>query len=178
VIDDAVSVRPAPQSGFAELFNLEGETRTHGTELLMRYRREPWGLTASHTYVHATEPNPSGAGRRTVPLTPRHAAGLIGVYERHGEGRAGVEIYYTGEQSLDDNPFQNTSDEYVVVGLLFEKRFGRVRAFLNLENVTDVRQTRYHPFVRPSPGPFGEWTTDAWAPLEGRVFNGGVRVAF
>ncbi len=129
-IDDAVSVRPAAKAGFAELFNLSGATRTHGTELLLRYRREPWGLTASHTYINATESMPSGAGRRTVPLTPRNAAGIVGVYERHGEGRAGIEIYYTGEQALEDNPFQSKSNDYVIIGLVFEKRLGPVRAFL------------------------------------------------
>lgn len=59
-----------------------------------------------------------------------------------------------------------------------EKRFGRVRAFLNLENLTDTRQTRWDTVVRPEVGDWGRWTTDAWAPLDGRVFNGGVRVGF
>lgn len=42
----------------------------------------------------------------------------------------------------------------------------------------DVRQTREHPLVRPARAPDGRWTVDAWAPLEGRTFNGGVRVRF
>ena len=70
------------------------------------------------------------------------------------------------------------SRAYVIVGLLAEKRFGRWRAFVNAENLGDVRQTRWDPLVRPSPGADGRWTVDAWAPLDGRVINGGVRVAF
>jgi iron complex outermembrane receptor protein len=175
-VDYALAVRPsATSTGLAELVNLDGTTRTTGTELLLRYRREPFGITASHTYIDATEPS-TGTGRRTVPRTPRHSAGLVAVYEVHGEGRAGFEAYYTGRQSLDDDPFRSTSRPYVVLGLLFEKRFGRMRAFLNLENLTDVRQTRWQSMVLPRQGEYGRWTVDAWAPLEGRVFNGGIRV--
>lgn len=177
-IEDAVAVRATQDGTAARLENVRGTTRTRGTELLLRYRREPWGITASHTYVHATEPAPDGAGRREVPLTPRHIAGLVAVYERHGEGRAGIEIYYTGSQRVDDNPYREVTRPYASVGVLLERRFGRVRAFLNLENLTDTRQTHYDPIVLPAPGPWGRRTTDSWAPLEGRVFNGGLRLTF
>jgi hypothetical protein len=79
---------------------------------------------------------------------------------------------------LEDDPFGDTSEAYTIVGLLLEKRFGPLRAFLNLENLTDARQTRHQPVLRPAEGRYGEWTTPAWAPLEGRVFNGGVRLSF
>jgi iron complex outermembrane receptor protein len=177
-VEHALAVRPSiTMPGRAELINLDGATRTSGTELLVRYRREPFGITASHTFVDAREPALAG-GRRTVPHTPRHSAGLVAVYEVHGEGRAGLELYYTGRQPLEDNPYRTTSRPYVILGLLFEKRFGRVRAFLNLENVTDVRQTRWQPTVLPQRGEYGRWTVDTWAPLDGRVFNGGVRIAW
>lgn len=176
-IEDAVAVVPEAD-GRARLINVDGTTRTHGTELLVRYRREPWGITASHTWLDATEPSPQGEGRRPVPLTPRHMAGLVAVYEEHGERRAGIEVYYTGRQHVDDNPWRTETEPYVIVGVLAEQRFGRVRAFVNLENLTDRRQTRYDPIVLPAPGPYGRRTTDTWAPLEGRVINGGVRVSF
>ncbi|MCI0432498.1 MAG: TonB-dependent receptor [Gemmatimonadetes bacterium] len=175
-IEAAVAVESALGASLARLINLDGTTRTRGTELLVRYRREPWGITVSHTYLDATEPAPDGNRRQRVPLTPRHMAGLVAVHEREGEGRAGLELYFTGKQSLDGNPYRTSSAPYVIVGVLLEKRFGRVRAFLNLENLTDTRQTRHHPVVLPAPGLFGRRTTDSWAPLEGRVFNGGVRV--
>jgi iron complex outermembrane receptor protein len=175
-IKDALSVRATP-AGLAELINLPGTTRTSGTELLVRYRRQPFGVTASHTFIRATEPA-LGATRRTVPNTPRHMAGVVLVYEVHGEGRAGLEAYYTGRQSLEDNPYRRTSRPYLIAGLLFERRFGPVRAFLNLENLGDVRQTRWQRVVLPEQGNYGRWTADSWAPLEGRVFNGGIRLSF
>ena len=65
-----------------------------------------------------------------------------------------------------------------IVGALVEKRFERVRLFANAENLGNVRQTSYDPLVRPDRHPDGRWTVDAWAPLDGRVINGGVRVFF
>ncbi len=41
---------------------------------------------------------------------------------------------------------------------------------------TEVRQTRWSPLVRPERAFDGRWTTDLWAPLEGRMVNAGVRL--
>lgn len=74
------------------------------------------------------------------------------------------------------------SRPYVVLGLLgeraFETRAGIARLFLNLENLTNVRQTRDDPLLLPARGPGGRWTTDAWTELAGFTVNGGVRLAF
>ena len=174
-IEDALQVRETG-TGRLELVNARQSTRTWGTELLARYHAEGLHLTATHTYVHATEPSPDGPGRREVPLTPRHAAGLVGMWEAEGRGRVGMELYYTGRQALDDNPYRDESRPYVIVGALAEWRIRRARLFINLENLTDARQTRYDPLVLPTRSPNGRWTTDVWAPLEGRVINAGVRL--
>jgi iron complex outermembrane receptor protein len=175
-IRDALGVR-AVNGGTAELFNRAGDTRTRGTEFLLRYQREPLHLTVSHAYLYSTEADPRGL-RVTVPLTPRHSAGLVASLESEERGRASVEVYYVGRQTLEDNPFRENSAPYVILGLLFERRIGRARFFLNLENLTDVRLTDYQPFVRPARGAYGQWTVEAWAPREGRLFNGGLRWHF
>ena len=66
----------------------------------------------------------------------------------------------------------------MLFGGLVERRIGRVRLFLNVENLADVRQTKDAPLVLPQRRPDGRWTVDAWAPLDGRTWNGGMRVAF
>ena len=53
-----------------------------------------------------------------------------------------------------------------------------MRLFLNAENLLDVRQTKDDPLIAAGAARDGRWTVDAWAPLDGRVINGGVRVAF
>jgi outer membrane receptor for ferrienterochelin and colicins len=171
-----VMVRERP-AGSLELFHAPEPVRTWGTDLLARYHEEPLHLTATYTYTRSKE-HDSGSGRRVVPLTPRHAAGLVGMVEREESARIGLELYCVGRQELEENPFRSESQEYVVVGALVERRFGRARVFLNAENLLDARQTRWDPLLLPARAPTGRWTTDAWAPLEGRTFNAGVRVEF
>jgi iron complex outermembrane receptor protein len=66
----------------------------------------------------------------------------------------------------------------VILGLLVERRWGSFSLFVNGENLTGVRQSTWGPILLPERGVDGRWTVDAWAPLEGRVVNGGVRVRF
>jgi iron complex outermembrane receptor protein len=186
------------------LANALDPTRTWGGELLARVVRElgeegvngeeapALRVTATYTYLRATECDPDralggvagvgGCARREVPLTPRHAAGLVTTIEQEGKSRLGLELYYTGRQALEDNPYRSESRPYVLVGLLgeraFETRAGVARVFLNLENLTNVRQTRYDPLLLPERGPGGRWTTDAWTELTGFTINGGVRLGF
>ncbi len=131
------------------LFSRQGAVTNVGAELLATLRRGPWVGTATYTYVRARED--ADNGRQDVALTPRHSAGLVGMWE--------------------DEP-------YVILGALAEKRIGHVRILLNAENLTNVRQTRWDSLLRPSRGVDGRWTVDAWAPLDGRGVNGGVRVGF
>lgn len=160
------------------LVNIRGLTRTLGAELLLRYRWDAFTLTGSYVYVDATEPDPSGQGRRAVGLTPTHAAGMVAMWEEHGKGRLGIEAYYTGGQPLYDNPYRSKGRPYLELGLMGEVIFGDVSVFLNLENLLNVRQTKYDRMVRPGRAPDGQWTVDAWAPTEGFVVNGGVRLKF
>jgi iron complex outermembrane receptor protein len=158
------------------LTNLPEPTTNAGVELLGTLRREPFAVTATYTYVRSRESE--GTARLDTPLTPRHSAGVVGMWEREDVGRVGLEWYYTGVQRLEENPFRTESEPYVIVGLLAERQFGRVRLFINGENLTGTRQTRWDPLIRPARAPDGRWTVDAWAPLEGRNVNGGVRVVF
>ena len=161
-----------------ELVNAGEPTRTWGTELVARYRIQGFVIMATHAWTRSTELDPHGLDRREVPLTPRHAGSFNAIWEREGTGRLGVELYYTGRQGLEDNPYRSTGTPHWLLGLLGERRVGPARLFINAENLFDVRQTKSDSLVQPSRLPDGRWTVDAWAPLDGRVVNGGVRFAF
>jgi len=178
-IQDAVRpIETTAASPYAvRLINAPGETRTRGAEALLRYRWDSFVVTGSYVYTDASEPD-LASGRRKVPLTPRHTAGLVAMWEEHDRGRIGLELYYTGEQALEDNPYRTRSRPYLDVGLLGEVVLGRVRLFLNLENVLNVRQTRWDPLLLPARARDGRWTVDGWAPTEGFVANAGVRLKF
>jgi outer membrane receptor for ferrienterochelin and colicins len=158
------------------LRNLSSPLTNRGLELLTTWRQAPFSLTATYSYVRSTERVDDV--NQSVPLTPRHSAGLVGMWEREGRGRVGLEWYYTGRQRLDADPFRDVSRAYSVFGALVERRVGRYRLFVNAENLANVRQTDWEPLLRRSRGVDGRWTVDAWAPLDGRTINGGVRVAF
>jgi iron complex outermembrane receptor protein len=160
------------------LVNVGGQTRIRGSELLLRYRWNAFTVTGSYVHVDATEPDETGTARRRVTLTPRHTAGTVAMWEKHGKGRIGVEAYYTGRQSLDDNPYRTRSRPYLHLGVLGEIVLGKVSLFANAENILGVRQTRYDPLLLPQRRPSGQWTVDVWAPTEGFILNGGVRLRF
>ena len=190
------------------LANAPGPTRTWGAELLARLVRElgdagedaegdedadaeePPALrvTATYNYLRSTECDPDrmvnvvACVRREVPLTPRHSAGVVAAIEQHERGRLGLELYYVGRQTLEENPYRPLSRPYVVVGLLGERAFttraGVARVFVNLENLGNVRQTKFDPLRLPARGEGGRWATDAWTELTGFTTNAGVRVAF
>jgi iron complex outermembrane receptor protein len=160
-----------------ELVNLTSPTTNLGLEALVTYRQGPLVGTGTYTYVRSRETSESGT-REAAALTPLHSAGIVTMLESEEAGRVGLEIYFTGRQRLEANPYRERSDSYVIVGVLAEKRFARFRVFVNGENLTGIRQTRWDPLPRPAQSADGRWTVDAWAPLEGRVINGGVRVEF
>ena len=160
------------------IITLAAPRKNRGTELLATWRKAPFAATLSYSYVRASELDPGGS-RQDVPLTPRHSLGIVGMWEKEGVARFGIECYYTGEQQLESNPYRDSSRPYVIVGAMGERRISKhVKLFINLENLGNVRQTRWDPILLPSRNVDGRWTVDAWAPLDGRVINGGARLNF
>jgi len=164
-IDHALVARRVGD-GTLVMENSPGPVHTWGTEVLARFSRGPIRLTATHAYLRSTELDPAGSGRREVPLTPRHSSGMVGAWEDTW-GRAGFELYFTGRQELDENPYRSVSESHFILGFLIDRRFGPIRLFLNAENILDTRQSA-----------FDRWVTDVWAPLDGRSFNGGIWISF
>jgi outer membrane receptor for ferrienterochelin and colicins len=171
---------------YLTLVNAPVPARTWGAELLARLLSGPARVTATYAYLRSTEWDPGAVTptyvvRRAVPLAPRHTAGVVASVEAEESYRVGLELYYTGRQALEDNPYRSVSRPYLVVGLLGERwvetRAGVARLFVNLENIGNVRQTRWDPLLLPVRGKGGRWTTDAWTELTGFTLNGGARLA-
>ncbi len=156
------------------LANRPAPATNRGLEALAIWRADQFSVVANYAYVRSRQ------GGDDVELTPRHSIGVDAMWQWDDgkAGRLGVEWYYTGVQRLEANPYRDESRPYNVFGILVERRLRAVRLFLNGENLTDVRQTRWDPLVRPARGIDGRWTVDAWAPLDGRNLNGGVRWSF
>ena len=160
------------------LVNVDEESQIRGSEVLLRYHWQDIKLTASYLYLDATEEMGGASDVRKVALTPRHSAGFVAMWEKHGNFRAGFEAYYTGSQPLNNNPYANESKPYWHLGLMGEITMGRVSWFINLENLLDIKQTDEHPLLLPARAPSGRWTTDIWSRNDGFIANAGVRIAF
>jgi len=161
-IDDAMSPYQIA------IINAEQDTDISGMELLLRYRWRDFKLTGSYLYTDAP----------TLDLTPRHSAGFVLMWEEHGSHIVGFEAYYTGTQSLSDNPYRETSKPYWHLGLLGQITLGNVSWFVNAENLLNVRQTREDPLLLPQQAASGRWTTDIWSRNDGLIFNAGMRYTF
>ena len=163
------------QSGRLELANSDGPRRVAGGELLVHYVVGELQVIGSSSYLTATEADPAG-GRRDSELVPRVSAELAALLEDEDRGRIGFELSYTGRQQLFDNPFRTQSKTYLEINARAEIKLGEIAVFLNAIDLTNRRQTRIDPLLRPLPAPTGERIVDVWAPLAGRTFNLGVRM--
>ena len=166
-------------TGRVELVNSTGPTRAFGAETFAVYDRLPFVVTVHYSYVRSTEIDAVNGERRDVPLNPLHNLFLDLAYENIARGSwVAVEVDWTGRQALHDDPYLTGSEPYVVAGVLASQTIGKFKVYLSVQNLTGVQQTDYAPIVLPARGPGGRWTTDQWAPLAGRVVNGGVRLQF
>ena len=84
------------------LANAVEPTTNVGAELLATLRHEPFAVTATYTYVQAREFD--DGTQQDASLTPRHSAGLVGMWEREDVGRVGVEGVLHGRATPRGEP--------------------------------------------------------------------------
>ena len=108
------------------------------------------------------------AGNPQKPLTAKHNAGSVLMYESE-KWRIGYETYYTGKQFLS-NGTQTT--DFVTMGLLLMRNFKLGSVFMNFENFTDRRQSRFSPLVLPPHE--NPVFPEIYAPTDGFIFSLGI----
>lgn len=145
------------------------------------YQGEPLLATVYWTATRARERDALTDAMVDAALVPRHTAAVDVGFDGDETGTyVALEAFHTDRQALELDPYRDRSPAYVVFGVMAQQRVARGWLFLNLENLGDTRLTRWSPLL-PPPGtaaPRGGRTVSAWAPLEGRVINGGVRITF
>jgi iron complex outermembrane receptor protein len=178
VLTHPLVYRPLNSGPFAAaIVNAEIPTRNTGAELIGRYHEDHTDIIVTYMLLRSTEVGEEGVGRRDVPLNPRNTASFD-LLQNMGAAALGFEVYYTGRQALEDNPYRSTSRPYVLWGILYTHRVGPALLYVNTEDLGDVRQTRVDPLLRPVPLRDGRWPTDSWSPLDGRSLNAGLRFRF
>jgi iron complex outermembrane receptor protein len=104
------------------------------------------------------------------PLTAKHNAGSVLMYESE-KWRIGYETYYTGKQFLSNG---TETKDFVTMGLLVMRNFKLGSVFVNFENFTDRRQSRFSPLVLPPHE--NPVFPEIYAPTDGFIFSVGLIV--
>jgi iron complex outermembrane receptor protein len=93
------------------------------------------------------------------------------MYDVEEKWRAGLEAYYNSRQSLNDGA---TGQAYWVFGAMVERIWEHFSVFVNFENFTDTRQTRFgNIYTNTITNPVFK---DIYAPLDGFVMNAGIKI--
>ncbi|HEY3249628.1 MAG TPA: TonB-dependent receptor, partial [Ignavibacteria bacterium] len=104
-------------------------------------------------------------------LVAKHRLNNVLVYEIENKFKAGLEAYYFGPQKLSDG---STGKSYWLSGFMMEKIWDHFSVFINFENYLDVRQTKFDEIYT------GTITNpvfrDIYAPVDGFVLNGGIKI--
>ncbi|MBK8149259.1 MAG: TonB-dependent receptor [Acidobacteria bacterium] len=169
-IEDPLVLSPAA-NGVFRFSNSAGRVTTSGFETNLRASYGIAKLFAGYTYTNAKADYL--AGDRVLPLTPKSKLNSALLFEKEEDFKAGLEAYFTGRQTLGD---RSRTPSYWVVGIFGEKSFGKFSLFVNAENITDTRQSRFGQVVFP---PFENPTfAEIYTHTEGRIFNGGIKLRF
>ena len=107
-------------------------------------------------------------GNPQKPLTAKHNAGSVLMYESD-KWRIGYETFYTGKQFLSNG---TETTDFVTMGLLVMRNFKLGSVFVNFENFTDRRQSRFSPLVLPPHE--NPVFPEIYAPTDGFIFSVGL----
>jgi outer membrane receptor for ferrienterochelin and colicins len=158
-----------PAGSASEFVNANGHMDTKGLETNLRLTYGDFKLFVGYTYADVN--TYFDGTKEWFPLTAKHRLNNVLMFEKDEKLKIGLEAYYYSPQRLNDG---SSGQSYWIMGLMGEKLWEKFSIFLNLENFTDTRQTKFGPIYT---GPNNNPTfTDIYAPLDGFVINGGFKV--
>lgn len=150
--------------------NASKPVQTYGFETNAKFiYKHDYKLFLGYTYTNAKAQYLTG--NQFLPLVPKHKLNSALIYEKHEFLKLGLEAYYTSPQFLY-NGFK-TSD-YWEFGFMAEKLWKKFSIYINFENFTDTRQSKFKP-VASGAHQYPEFD-DIWTHTEGFVVNGGIKL--
>ena len=149
--------------------NADGNVLSSGFETNMKLGWNDFKFYANYAFIN-TDLQYDNINKQK-PLTPKHNAGFVLMYETEEKWSIGYELYYTSWQY--DEQF-DTKPNYWIMGFMVMRYFKNLSVFINFENFTNVLQSNFEPLVLP---PTNNPTfPDIWAPTDGFIFNGGFKL--
>jgi len=131
--------------------------------------RNNFKLFLGYTFTHATAKYLPG--NQFLSLVPKNKLNSAFIYEKEGKIKLGLEAYFTGKQYLSDG---TRTPSFSECGFMAEKIFQKFSLFINFENFTDTRQSKYKSVVNGSH--LDPTFDEIWTHTEGFVVNGGVKI--
>jgi outer membrane receptor for ferrienterochelin and colicin len=167
-IHDPLVLRPESAS-FYRFINVKGHFDSRGMETNVKLGYSDFklflGYTLTKAYLH------EGSIETENFLTSRHRLNSVLLYEVEEKWKVGLEAYFFSKQQLSDG---TTGKSYWITGFMAEKLWEKFSLYLNFENFTDSRQTKFDTIYT------GTITNpqfrDIYAPLDGFVVNGGIKL--
>ncbi|HYM94535.1 MAG TPA: TonB-dependent receptor, partial [Chitinophagaceae bacterium] len=149
--------------------NANGYIDTKGTETNVNIGWQGLHLFFGYTFADALQH--FDAQNFWQPLTAKHRLLTDFTYEKENNYRTGIECNYISAQRLSDGTI---GKGYFTVGLFVEKTWKNLSIFINAENLTDQRQTRWDTiYTGTITNPIFK---DIYAPTDGIVINAGVKI--
>ena len=153
-------------SGLFVFENATDEILSKGTETNIKFTYKDFRWFLNYALID-TKLNYL-VGNPQKPLTSKHNVGSVLMYESE-KWRIGYETFYTGNQFLSNG---TETTDFVTMGLLLMHNFKFGSAFVNFENFTDRRQSRFSPLVLPPHE--NPLFPEIYAPTDGFIFSVGI----
>ncbi|MEJ7625882.1 MAG: TonB-dependent receptor [Ferruginibacter sp.] len=150
--------------------NASGNIRSLGFETNAKFiYKENFKLFLGYTFTDVKGKYLSG--NQFLPLVPKGKLNSALIYEKEGVIKLGLEGYFTGRQFLSGG---TRTPAFKELGFMAEKIFKKFSLYINFENFTDTRQSRYKNVVNGSH--LAPTFDEIWTHTEGFVFNGGLKL--
>jgi outer membrane receptor for ferrienterochelin and colicins len=147
----------------------KGNLDTKGIETNAKITFSDFKLFIGYTYADVNQH--TGGASTTYPLVSKHRLNNVLMYEVEGQWKIGLEAYYYSKQKLNDGA---VGKSYWTTGFMAEKLWERFSIFVNFENFSNTRQTKFDSIYT------GTLTDpvfrDIYAPVDGFVVNGGIKL--
>lgn len=155
-------------NGNYEFQNSSGYLDSKGFETNVKLKYDDIALYCGYTFIDAVR----HFNTETVnPLTAKNRIYLTLTYEIENKLRIGYECFYTGQQTLNNG---QTRPDFWVMGISAQYNFKHISLFVNAENFTDRRQTRYESIYTGTLQ--NPQFKQIWAPTDGFLFNAGFKI--
>tara|TARA_R110002167_G_scaffold54775_1_gene155994 strand:+ start:4076 stop:6247 length:2172 start_codon:yes stop_codon:yes gene_type:complete len=169
-VKDPLILTPISNSTF-EFQQPNGYIDTKGVETNAKITYGDFKLFVGYTYADVNE-HYNGTST-TFPLVAKHRLNNVLMYEVEEKLKMGLEAYYFSPQELNNG---STGKQYWLTGFMVEKLWEKFSIFINFENFIDTRQSKFDDIYT------GTITNpvfnDIYAPVDGFVINGGVKINF